>query len=473
MLPYLMITKTMIDYNKINQLLQEGFLANKGKGSILAYPPLNIGKVLLGTIGKLILKRPNEKLLIVVEDYKYREEILKVIKETLELNEAVFIENHIQFLTQNYAYNKLYLYTTNIIVGIDNDIYINKSFQESKFTLAVITNPKIKLNKLTNIQSILPNIHLGIGDNELQQSKINVPVTEYRHGIYLSEEEKKQYDKYSDFIKDSMTVFGDFNMVELCRNGDKISNTSAMTICNNVARQNGWNSELDMSVEFNVQIDKVYNPNAIHERAQLIYNIARERKNLVCNLTSKINEVINIVKANPFKGIVIVSKSGEFANEIADALNKENIICGLYHNEIPASYMPDENGETITYKSGVNKGKPKLFKASALSTYWMQMYIYGQTHVLSMKSASDNNLEIDIDIVIFTTTLIDDIFKFKARFKNCRFKGDNTEIHRIYCVDTIEENSMYKERPTNLITICDCNIDKDISINSDTGEIIL
>lgn len=463
----------MIDYNKINQLLQDGFLANKGKGSILAYPPLNIGKVLLGILGKLILKRPNEKLLIILGDYKYKEEILKVIKETLELNEAIFIENHIQFLTQSYAYTKLYLYTVNILIDIEDDKFILKSFQESKFTLVVTTNPKLKLNKLTNIQSILPNIHLGIGDNDLQQSKINVPVTEYRHGVYLSEEEKAQYDKYSSFIKDSMTVFGDFDMVELCRNGDRACNVSAMSICTNLARQNGWSSELDMSVEFNVQIDKIYNPNAIHERAQLIYNIARERKTFVCNLAKKIDEVVNIVKANPRKGIVIVSKSGEFANEIAEKLTQEGMPCGLYHNEIPASYMPDENGETITYKSGINKGKPKLFKASALSTYWMQCYIYGETHILSMKAASDTNLAIDIDIVIFTTTLIDDIFKFKARFRNCNFKGNNTEIHRIYCIDTIEENSMYKERPTNLITVCDCNKNDNISINPTTGEIIL
>ena len=463
----------MIDYNKINQLLQEGFLANKGKGSILAYPPLIIGKVLLGTIGKLIVKRPDEKLLIIIGDYKYKNDILKVIKETLELNEAIYIENHLQFLTQSYAYNKLYLYTTNILIGIEDSSFIQKSFQESKFTLVVTTNPSIRLNKLNSIQSILPNIYLGIGDNDLQQSKINVPVTEYRHGIYLNEEEKAQYAKYSNFIKDSMTVFGDFNNVELCRNGDKLCNVSAMSMCNRLASQNGWSPELDMSIEFNVQIDKVYNPNAIYERANLIYNIARERKNFVCNNSNKIAEIINIVKANPFKGIVIVSKSGDFANEIAEALNKENIICGLYHNEIPASYMPDENGETITYKSGANKGKPKLFKAASLSTYWMQCYIYGETHVLSIKSASDNALAIDIDIVIFTTTLIDDIFKFKARFRNCNFNGNNTEIHRIYCIDTIEENAIYKERPTNLITVCDCNTTKDISINSDTGEIIL
>lgn len=472
MLHFLTITK-MIDYNKINQLLQDGFLANKGKGSILVYPPLNISKVLLGTIGKLILKRPDEKILIIIGDYKYKEEIVKVIKETLELNDAIFIENHIQFLTQSYAYTKLYLYTVNILIGIEDDKFILKSFQESKFTLAVTTNPKLRLNKLTNIQSILPNIHLGIGDNDLQQSKINVPVTEYRHGVYLSEEEKAQYEKYSSFIKDSMVVFGDFNMVELCRNGDALCNVSAMSICNNVARKNGWSPELDMSVEFNVQIDKIYNPNAIHERAQLIYNIARERKNFVCNFNKKIDEVINIVKANPRKGIVIVSKSGEFANEIAEKLTQEGMPCGLYHNEIPASYMPDENGEYITYKSGINKGKPKLFKASALSTYWMQCYIYGETNILSMKAASDTNLAIDIDIVIFTTTLIDDIFKFKARFRNCNFKGNNTEIHRIYCIDTIEENSMYKERPTNLITVCNCNKNDNVSINPTTGEIIL
>lgn len=472
MLHYLMIM-TMIDYNKINQLIQEGFLANKGKGSVLAYPPLNIGKVLLGTIGRLILKRPNEKLLIILGDYKYKDEIIKAIRETLELNEAVFIEDHIQFLSQSYAYTKLYLYTVNILIDVEDTSFIEKSYQESKFTLVVITNPNIKLNKRTAIQGILPNIHIGINDNDLQQSKINVPVTEYRHPIYLNEEDTNQYKKYSDFIKDSMTVFGDFDMVELCRNGDKMCNVSAMSICNNIARQNGWTPELDMSVEFNVQIDKVYNPNAIHERAQLIYNIARERKNLVCNAKSKIDEVINIVKANPYKGIVIVSKSGEFANEISDRLNKENILCGLYHNEIPSSYMPDENGETITYKNGINKGKPKLFKAKSLSTYWMQCYIYGETHILSMKATSDTDLAIDIDIVIFTTTLVDDIFKFKARFRNCNFKGNNTEIHRIYCVDTIEENSMYKERPTNLITVCDCSRNDNISTNSDTGEIIL
>ncbi len=472
MLHYLMITK-MIDYNKINENLQNDFVANKGKGIVFAYPPLNIGNVLLGTIGRLILKRPDEKILIVIGEYRYKEEILKSIKERVDLQQAVYIENHLQFLSQSYAFTKLYLYTVNILVGIESPEFIKKSYTESKFTLSIITNPALRLNILNSIRSIMPVLNIGVAENDLQSAKINTPVKEYRHPVYFTEEEQAQYNKYSSFIKDSMTVFGEFENVEYCRNGNKVTGASYMQCCTELAYQNGWNSELDMSVEFNVQIDRIYNPNAIHERAQLIYNITRERKNFVCNAPEKIKEIIKIVKANPYKGIVIVSKSGDFANEIAEALTKANYPCGLYHNEIPSSLMPDENGEPIKYKSGINKGKPKLFKADALSTYWAQCYAYGNPHILSMKASSDPKLDINIDMVIFTTTLVDDIFKFKARFRNCKFPEATTEIHRIYVANTIEENSMYNERPTNLITLCETDAVGDISINEETGEINL
>lgn len=463
----------MLDYNKINENLQQDFLRNKGKGVVFAYPPINIGKLLLGTLGKLILKRPNEKVLIVVSDYTYKNEIINVIRDTLELKDALFIEEHIQFLKEIYAYNKLYLYTVNILVNIDNPGFVKKSAIESKFTLCIVTNPKLKLNIVNNIRSCMPTLNIGVGDNDLQTAKINTPVNEYRHPVYLNEEEKVKYDKYSSFIKDSMTVFGSFDNVELCRSGDKITGVSAIQYCTKLANENGWSPELDMSVEFNVQIDRIYNPNAIHERAQLIYNISRERKNFLCNFTNKIPEVIKIVKANPFKRIVIVSKSGEFANEIAEALNKETFTCGLYHNEIPACYMPDSDGNYITYKQGINKGKPKLFKAAALSSYYEELYDTGVNKVLSIKSSSDDKLNIPIDIIIFTTTLVDDIFKFKARFKNCSFPRNSTEIHRIYCNDTIEENVIYKENPSNLITICKADTMESIQIDEERGEIIL
>ena len=472
MLHYLMITK-MIDYNKINENLQQGFLANRGKGLIFAYPPINIGNLLLGTIGKLILKRPNEKLLIIVSDYKYKEEILNSVRNHLELKDAIFIEEHIQFLTESYAYTKLYLYTVNILIGIESKDFIYKSYTESKFTLCIITNPSLKLNVVNSIRSFIPVLNLGIAENDLQMAKINTPINEYRHPVYLDEEQKAQYEKYSSFIKDSMTVFGDFTNVEFCRNGDKATGISAMQYCTQLAKQNGWSHELDMSVEFNVQIDRVYNPNAIHERAQLIYNISRERKNFVCNATNKIPEIIKIVKANPRKRVVIVSKSGEFANEVADELNKQGFNCGLYHSDIPACYMPDDKGNYITYKQGVNKGKPKLFKSVALSTYYEELYKNNFSNILSIKSSSDNKLSIDIDIIIFTTTLVDDIFKFKARFRYCNFPKKTTEIHRIYCNDTIEENILYKENPTNLITICKADTLESISIDEQTGEIIL
>ena len=127
----------MIDYNQINNNLQREFVNNKGKGLVFAYPPLNIGNALLGTINRLINKRPDEKLLIIIGEYRYKEEILKSIKERVDLEQAVYIENHLQFLSQSYAFTKLYLYTVNILIGIEAPDFIKKSYDESRFTLCI------------------------------------------------------------------------------------------------------------------------------------------------------------------------------------------------------------------------------------------------------------------------------------------------------------------------------------------------
>ena len=465
---------TMINYYNASKRLQSGFIEFKGKASIKCLPPVNIAKIICDTIYRLIHKRPDEKILIIIGDYSYKTLILDELKNAYNLGEFVFLSEHIQFLGKTYAYTNLYKYIVNILIGIDDIKYIEKSYIESKFTLCVITNPKLKLQFYTGVWSKLPNIDLGITDNDIVATKINTPIKEYRHPLNLSEEENIQYKKYTDFIKDSMTVFNNFETVEYCRIGCAANYMSAIDYCTKIAFENGWNTELDMSVEFNVQIDKIYNPNAIHERAQILYNITRERKDFFCSNKNKINEVINIIKANLNRRIVVVCKSGDFANEIQESLIAHDIPCGAYHNEIPASYMPDENGNNIVYKSGENKGKPKLFKSSSLSTYWQNVYNLKGVNVLCIKATSSVDLNIDIDTIIFTTTLIDDIFKFKARFRNCIFPNDVTEIHRIYFANTIEESSMNKENPSNLITICNKSITaENLTINSETGDIII
>jgi len=40
----------------------------------------------------------------------------------------------------------------------------------------------------------------------------------------------------------------------------------------------------------------------------------------------------------------------------------------FYHNELKDSYIIDENGEIIYFKSRELKGQPKIFKAGALSS---------------------------------------------------------------------------------------------------------
>ena len=53
----------------------------------------------------------------------------------------------------------------------------------------------------------------------------------------------------------------------MARLGNSNTNSSSMAVCYNIARQNGWNENLDMTIQFNVEIDELYSPNALKERA--------------------------------------------------------------------------------------------------------------------------------------------------------------------------------------------------------------
>ena len=143
-----------------------------------------------------------------------------------------------------------------------------------------------------------------------------------------------------------------------------------------------------------------------------------------------------------------------------------------YHNELEDSYLTDVNGNIITWKSGKQKGEPRVFKADYLCSNNLAAFQQGLTNILCIKGSSKNELEIDVDIVIFTTTLIDDIFKIKRRFDKVKFV-EPTIIHRIYCKDTSEEKRILEEKPSNLIEVCNDDFEKNLFIDENSGDIIL
>ena len=94
----------------------------------------------------------------------------------------------------------------------------------------------------------------------------NTPVEETQIGVTIEDaEDINNINKYTEYITDSIKIFGSFEVMSYAKNGNPICNISATQICYDIAKQNGWSETLDMNIPFNVQIDACYNPNVLRE----------------------------------------------------------------------------------------------------------------------------------------------------------------------------------------------------------------
>lgn len=445
------------------------FVEKKGKASCYALKPVKPENIITVFINAHRQKRNDTKILIVTDTYEQR---LK-IKDILEKHNLI---DNVTILTRKFIngyYNYIYYFT--FLLGCDNDIDVLKHLNhQSKFTLNVLTEYNPSLNE--EINKILPIITTNVTFNELCQDRLKYPVEETHIPITISDEDKEQSDKYDKYISSSMSIFGSFENADKCRIGDAVLNISAGEFRYNLAKENGWSETLDTNIEFNKNIDEIYNPNSLFERANTLYNIIRERSNLLTDNNAKIPAIIDIINKHKDKKILIVSKRGEFANLIANYINENTeYLCGEYHDCIPEQYIKDENGEYIAYKSGENKGKRKLFKSKALSTMCLNRFNSSDKsfaiNLLSIKNSSDIKLKTAIDIVIFTSSVCYSPNDFISRYSNIEFNSNPLISYMIYCNNTIESNKINERLLTNNVKLIE--FEKNIQIDEENGAIYL
>ena len=126
-----------------------------------------------------------------------------------------------------------------------------------------------------------------------------------------------------------------------------------------------------MSIDLNVQIDALYNPANIRDRAMQTYEIMRKRTRLLTDYDGKLDKILEIVEENKNKHILVINKFGEFAAKVTKFLNdmSANEICGDYHDRVEPVPARTIDGFPIYVKSGANKGERKMFAAKAQKTY--------------------------------------------------------------------------------------------------------
>ena len=463
---------TMKNKSKLIDAVINGFQKNRGKASCYCFTKSIIPELVYSVIYRFINKRDKSNIFIVVDSYTTRKAILDFINNNIDLpDEHVIKCLSIEYIKQQYIYS----YDLLITIGINDNLDVIRKFaNENKFMLAILTKNIMDSQFITNVRAILPCIDTAAFDNAIKTDNIYSPVEEFRYGVDLSDDDRELYDKYTDYINTCISIFGDLSNIEKCKRGDSVLGISAADFRNTIANENGWREDLDTSIAFMRQIDEIYNPNVLFERACNFYTITRQRRDLISDNDAKLEIIKDICLEHKDKRILIISKKGEYAAKITKYLKTNtDLQCGDYHDCLDDCIAIDDNTNLpIVVKSGVNKGKPKIIGSQAQSTLNEARFNAGTINVLSIKSASNIKLKIACDIVIFTSPLCDNIIDTKARFTNIEFAGSPTITYKVYCLNTMENVVMNKEKPNNLITIID-KTENNIMYDENLGSIIL
>lgn len=425
----------------------------KGIGTALIPPPLNDKIMILGVLQRMYSKTSDITSLIVVNNFTERREIIEFLtsQEDEENNnefKKLIDSKKIKIFTSNFIEDDKFNMRVNVTIvyhceEIGNNVY--RLLSNSKFRLVVLNRLKLSNNDITRLYAVCPLLS-DFKQNEIDSLRTSTPVEEMRIGVDVPKDTDtyKLLQYYDEFIATSLNIFGSFDNIQLARVGYAKGNISATQFCYNLASENGWNENLDMSIDLNVQIDSLYNPANIRDRASKTYEIIRNRGKLLANYDAKLDEILKIVSENLDKHILIINKHGEFATKVTDYLNNmlQKEVCGNYHDKVDPIPASDVYGNPIYIKSGKNKGERKTMSYQAQKTLNEQRFNLGIINVLSTNNSPDKELNIPIDIIIITSPQCEDIESYIYRLSNVRYTTNVIKLYSLYIKNSVEENKL-------------------------------
>lgn len=472
--------------NKIGELFEqaiEEWRINKGIGTAIIPSKLNDKTLILGILQRVYNKPNFGRTFIITNTFDERAQLVEFLthqKDSEENNEEFkkLIDNKsIKVVSKNLVESNLFtlngIFSLVIIYHIDEiSNPIEVALRKGKFKLSVISK-LLNDEDRTKLYNICPLLNV-FKQNEVEAVRLSTPVEEMLMPIEItSEKDIKALKWYNDYISSSISIFGDLATMDKARIGDKITNQSAESICRQIAKDNGWSKTLDMSIEYNKQIDVLFNPNALYERAKNTYSTIRERTNFLTDYKDKIRTIREIVENNSDKKILIISKRGDFASTISNHLNTNhsNPICKPFHDKLTPIIELDEYGHYVTYKSGTKAGKPKEIGAQAQCTKYMSMFNNGFIQCLSVSNSPDKRLDIDVDIVIITSPLCNTIEEYLYRLDKIKFNSP-IKLYTLYVTNSLEQRQL-EERKLPVSHVLLNNIKNDVAYDKNNDVVIV
>lgn len=450
---------------------------NKGIGTFVIPAPFDALRPLLYILPQLYNKSPTTSVVIIVKDFADRSSIesyLTTLNNEVWNNSfrTVIHNGSLRILTTEYAAEHINDYSPLLTIiynpSIFHFVHI-AMIEKSKFKLVILS--KLLDNKtMDDFYTVAPSIG-NFSQNIIDEVRTNRPVKECLVGLTITPDTEldKEMNYYNREISTALAIFGNFDNIKYARLGNSDTNCSSMMICDAIARTNGWDNHLDMSSEFNRDIDKLYSPSAIKERADSIYNIIRERSTKLASSKDKLSYILDIVNDNLDKNILIINKYGEFANLVTDYLNDKfgKRICANCHDKVDNIPAVDDYGNPILIKSGQKKGQPKLLGVIAQKKLAQKLMNSHKINVISCGASPDKSLDVDIDLVIITSPLCDTIESYFYRLSKVHFSNE-VLLYTLFYKSTLEEKKLEDRTvPANHTIINDFDRNVKVDNNND------
>lgn len=435
--------------DKVKQILNR-WRNNKGVGTIDIPVQFDGIPIIMCILQRMYTKNEYLKTIIVTNTFADRVKFAESIThQEDENNNKAFKElldsHRLTIITENHEIKKEDVYDFCILYNIGmRNLQIFPLLDRCKFKLNI--QSRAIFSSAIQKQLYIKCPMCGtITAQDYRTMRLSTPVEDMHCGVVIPEntDDYKVLNYYNQFIDTSLSIFGSLDIMHQANTGNKTLNVSAMQICNQIATENGWNEHLDMSIEYNRNIDSLYNPSMLRERAGDTYDIIRKRSTLLADNSEKLDTILNIVKDNIDKKILIINKRAEFATIVSNYIN-DNIgrtICEPYHDKLEKIAATDDNGNPICFKVGPNAGKQKMLGCRARRVNANQRFNDGKINIISTNNTPDKTLECDVDIVIITSSQCNTIQEYLYRLQNVNF-GNKISLYTIYIENSLEEKKL-------------------------------
>lgn len=366
--------------------------------------------------GKIIVIVPS----IVVKDVWLITIIEKFVGLDIEVLTADYILNNVESVEDKdcllLIVDEIHKFTSEERLKI-----VDSTILDSKFRLA-LTGTYPYGNKI--IEDRFPVIDVITEKEAIKEEWISKFI-EYNIKLEMNMDDKLKYLKYSSIIRDTLKSFkdtykllkfadgtnifdNDLQVILSCYTGkdlrhkghDFIKPTHIREV---IAQKMGWQYELDLTIQYNEQLDAYWKPENIYTRAVEFHRVMQKRNTIHNDNIVKLNAVMLIYDYYKDKCIISFNQSIDFADKITEFINNE------YKKDKAISYHSQSKGKSlinfITNKPFLKKdGEVKRFGVKKQLSYIIEMMRIGKYNMLNTVSALDEGLNIpNIDLVITTS----------------------------------------------------------------------